>query len=404
MGEAHFYGGQAVIEGVMVRGVDEYATAVRRRDGSVVVDKRPVPHFLQGSRWARLPFIRGTFMLLETLTLGLRSLQFSANVALQDEAQTEPEPAQAAQPAGTPWGLVVVAVAVIAAFYAGTRFLTPIALRWLPDEPASWDPKVVRIGLGFLLALVVGAVGLWAIRPRPEAPPPQTMSDRALWLAMMPALAVGVGLFILLPSFLAGLVRLGEGYGAAMAKNVIEGAMRLGLILGYVGLISLMPQVRRVFQYHGAEHKTINALEIDGRADPETAAKHSPLHPRCGTAFLLLFIVLKIIVGWFFGWPVWYWRLGLRLLMVPVVAALAYETTRLAGRHRDSVLARLMSGPGLLLQRMTTREPEPGMVDVAIYALAAVAPEIPLPAGWPPAAEYQARNPAAGESRKDEQA
>ena len=403
MGEPHFYGGQAVIEGVMMRGVDEYATAVRRRDGSVVVDQRPVPHFLQGSRWARLPFVRGTFMLVETLTLGLRSLQFSANVALEDEAQTEPEPTQPAQPAGTPWGLVaVVAAAVIAAVYAGTRFLTPVVVRWLPEDPASWDPKVVRIGLGFVLALIAGAISLWALQPRPQAPPPQTVSDRALWLAMMPALALGVGLFILLPSFLAGLVKLGEGYGAALAKNVVEGAIRLGLILGYVGLISLMPQVRRVFQYHGAEHKTINALEIDGGADPVSAAKHSPLHPRCGTAFLLLFIVLKIIVGWFFGWPVWYWRLGLRLLMVPVVAALAYETTRLAGRHRNSVLARLMSGPGLLLQRMTTREPERGMVDVAIYALAAVASEVPLPAGWPPAAAYGAVQPAAHDSGKEE--
>jgi uncharacterized protein YqhQ len=382
----------------MMRGPDVYATAVRRRDGSVVVNKQPVPHFLQGHRWAKLPFIRGTFLLLETLTLGLRSLQFSGNVALQDEEQAaaEESPPQA-EPATRrkPWLFVALLAAVAVALIVWVTPRFPALSQSVPGlHRATWL-YLVRLAIGaFTVAFVVQ---LLTARPRPSAAGPQTVSDTALWLTMMPALALGVGLFILLPTYLAGLVRAGEGYGGAIAKNVIEGALRLGLILGYIAVISLVGQVRRVFQYHGAEHKTINALEIEGRADPETARRQSPLHPRCGTAFLLLFIVLKIIVGWFFGWPVWYWRLALRLLMVPVVAALAYEATRLAGRHRDSLLARIISGPGLLLQRMTTREPEPQMIDVALYALAAVAPEVPLPVGWPPAAQFA---PAAVEAEK----
>ncbi len=379
----------------MMRGPDVYATAVRRRDGSVVTEQRNVPHFLQGSRWAKVPFIRGTFVLIETLTLGLRSLQFSANVALQDEAESAapPDDSKAEAAPRRPWVTAGIVAALGGALvWKVAPKLAPLAAHRLP---MLYGPEqsllAARIVLGAVTVLLVALLLLE--KPKARAEQPQTMSDAALWGAMVPALLLGLGLFILLPSFLAGLVKIGGGYGAAMLKNVIEGGIRLALILGYIAAISLMGQVRRVFQYHGAEHKVINALEIEGRVDPDIAMKQSPLHPRCGTAFLLLFIVLKIVVGWFFGWPVWYWRLAVRLLMVPVVAALAYETTRLAGRHRNSLLARVMSGPGLLLQRMTTREPEMDMIRIAIYALTGVAPEVPLPVGWPPARVFTASGP-----------
>ncbi len=397
MAETRFYGGQAVIEGVMMRGRDVYATAVRRRDGSVVVDKRPVPHLFEKSRWAKLPLVRGTIMLIETLTLGLRSLQFSGNVALRDELEATRQQAaegtderETREPARRPWvfAAVVVLIGAAVVYRVGPKLAPLLAARAPWFETADQAVLPARVALGVLFAAFV----LVLLRgPRdPAKANPEALSDTALWLALLPALALGLGLFILLPSSLAGFVKLEGGYGVAILKNVVEGVIRLALILGYIAAISLIPDIRRVFQYHGAEHKVINTLEQEGQVGREPAERHSPLHPRCGTAFLLLFIVLKIIIGCFFGWPVWYWRLALRLAMVPVVAALAYEMTRLAGKHRDSKVVRVLAGPGLLLQRLTTREPEPQMVDVAIYALATVAPEVSLPVGWPPPQDFQA--------------
>lgn len=385
-----------------MRGRDVYATAVRRRDGSVVVDKRPVPHLFEKSRWAKLPLIRGTIMLLETLTLGLRSLQFSGNVALQDELEAAEKEAAEAGPAeqtsGTgrrPWlfASVIVLIGAALVYRLAPRLAALVAARIPSIETADQALLPVRIGLGVLVGLFV----LFLLRKpgTPSKASAEALSDTALWLALLPAMALGLGLFILLPSSLAGFVKLEGGYGVAILKNVVEGVIRLALILGYIAGISLIPDIRRVFQYHGAEHKVINTLEREGQVDREPAKDESPLHPRCGTAFLLLFIVLKIIVGCFFGWPVWYWRLALRLAMVPAVAALAYEMTRLAGKHRDSAVVRFLTGPGLLLQRLTTREPEPRMIDVAIYALAGVAPEVPLPTGWPPPQEFRPASPAA---------
>ncbi len=376
----------------MMRGRDVYATAVRRRDGSIVVDRRPVPHFLEGWRIAKLPLIRGTFALIETLTLGIRSLQFSGNVAMQDELEAEaakpPEQRVAVEAPRRPWataGFVAVAGAL------AVVLLAPRLAPWVAGRVSAFgtpDAALLptRIALGVLAALLIVAL-LW--RDPQAAQGPQTLDDSALWLAMMPAFALGLGLFVLLPSWLAGLATVEGGYGVSVLKNLFEGVIRLAVILGYISVIGSIGQVRRVFQYHGAEHKVINTLETEGAVGEEAAERHSPLHPRCGTAFLLLFIVLKIILGCFFGWPGLYARLALRLAMVPVVAALAYEATRLAGKYRSSPIVAALSGPGLLLQRLTTRQPEPSMIQVAIYALAAVAPEVPLPVGWPAAAEFR---------------
>lgn len=389
MAEARFYGGQAVIEGVMMRGQEVYATAVRRRDGSIVVERRPVPRFLEGWRFSKLPLVRGTFALIETLMLGIRSLQFSGNIALMDELAAEPAPLQqdsAPTTAKRPWAwaglLLLVGASVIVwgaprlapTFQARVPFLGSIELATL----------ALRVGLAVVIALFL----LRLLGPQPGTKPARDkLDDSTIWMAMLPALAIGLGLFVLLPTWLAGLVGVQGGYGVAVLKNLLEGLIRLAVILGYIGAISFIGQVRRVFQYHGAEHQVINALETEGRVDEETALRQSPLHPRCGTAFLLLFIVLKIVIGSFFGWPTPGLRLVLRLAMVPVVAALAYEATRLAGRFRHVPVLTWLFAPGLLLQRLTTRRPEPAMVQVAIYALAAVAPEVSLPPGWPPPAE-----------------
>ena len=387
----------------MMRGRDVFATAVRRRDGAIVLDKRPVPHYLEGWRIARLPLIRGTFALIEALTLGLRSLQFSGNVAMQDELDAEaakpPDERDDPKPAGRPWlaALVAAALGAAAVLLVAPRLaprLTGLMPAGTSDHAALQATRVLVAAL-----FVVIVAGLLLRKPKPSSGP-QTLDDSAMWLAMLPALAFGLALFVLLPSWLAGFLRVEGGYATAALKNLLEGLIRLAVILGYIGAISYIGQVRRVFQYHGAEHKVINAFEAEGRVDEETALRHSPLHPRCGTAFLLLFIVLKVIVGCFFGWPVWYVRFALRLAMVPVVAALAYEATRLAGRFRHSPIMQVLSAPGLLLQRLTTREPESPMIQVALYALAAVAPEVVLPAGWPPAHEF---GPAAAAAVQEEE-
>ncbi|MGQ9732072.1 MAG: DUF1385 domain-containing protein [Candidatus Zipacnadales bacterium] len=395
MSETRFYGGQAVIEGVMMRGRDTYATAVRRRDGSIVVDKQPVPHFLEGWRVAKLPLVRGTFALIEALTLGLRSLQFSGNVALQDELEAEAEQVShqtdEAQSASRPWlAVAFVALLGVLAIVVGAPQVAPWVARQFSMLGSARDVLLATRLAGGLVTLLLMVVLLVPSPKRPAGP--KTLSDSAMWLAVMPAFAIGIGLFVLVPSWLAGYLRIEGGYGVAILKNLVEGIIRLALILGYIALISHIGQVRRVFQYHGAEHKVINTLEIEGVVEEGQAREHSSLHPRCGTAFLLLFIVLKIIVGCFFGWPVWYWRLALRLAMVPVVAALAFEVTRLAGKYRNSPFVKLISAPGLLLQRMTTREPEAPMIQVAMYALAAVAPEVSLPADWPPPQESGLRD------------
>lgn len=312
--DQHYYGGQAVIEGVMMRGTDRYAVAVRRQDGQVYLLDEPLKGYAaQEKGWHKWPLIRGNYALVEALALGMRALQFSAQVAAQEEQQNAAQ--QDAEPA--------------------------------VGEPTGINP-------------------VW------------------MALTMVAAIALGLGLFVLLPTWVAGLVP-GVAQMGSISKNVIEGLVRLLIVIGYILAISLMTYVRRVFQYHGAEHTTLNCLEAGEKITVDTCLPFSPLHPRCGTAFLLLVIVLKIIISCFLGWPVLWLRLLLRLAVLPPIAAISYEILRYAGRHRDSILARVMAGPGLLLQMLTTRRPDRQQIETAIYALAAVAPEVPLPAAMPAA-------------------
>jgi uncharacterized protein YqhQ len=325
--EKHFYGGQAVLEGVMMRSKTAYATAVRRLDGSIIVGARALNTFGQRHRWARWPFVRGNVALLDSLTLGIESLTFSGNVALEDEAQQRE-----------------------------------------PDHPLSEEEKQTH------------EVAVAETRT-------ETLGEKALWLTMIPAMALGVGLFVILPMLvvnwaLGGTPDQNTELGRTITLNLVEGGLRLLVILGYISAISLIAYVRRVFEYHGAEHATINTFEDTGSVDVDAALEYSPLHPRCGTAFLLVVVVVKIIIGAFLGWHA-PWKLALlRLAMLPPVAGIAYEIISLAGRHRHSWAARILAAPGMLMQKLTTRQPDREQVEVAIYALAAVAPEVDLPEGF----------------------
>jgi len=284
----HFYGGQAVIDGVMMRGKKAWSLAVRQESGAVVSRSFLVDDPSAKHRVLAWPTVRGIVGMWDSLALGMRALNLSANLSLEGSASDE------------------------------------------------------------------------------EGPPPQ-LGVREMAITVVIALVVAVGLFVVLPLVVA------RAFGTALSNpvlfNLVEGVVRILIFLGYVVVISLLPDLRRVFQYHGAGHKTINAFE-DGRPlDAAEARGDFTLHPRCGAAFLLVVMVVAILVFSLVGKPPLFWLVISRLLGIPVVAGLSYEVIRYAGRHRGGLLARVVLWPGLALQRLTTREPSEEQVQVAVAAL-----------------------------------
>jgi uncharacterized protein YqhQ len=281
------YGGQAVMEGVMMRGERVMAIAVRDPWGGIVVETEPLPPSLYASRWSKVPFLRGLVTLWDALGIGMKAMIWSTNVALKGK------------------------------------------------EP------VVQI------------------------------EGRGAWALIGGGAALALGLFLALPALIAAL--LDHLFPSSAASNGFEGTLRLAMMVGYIVLISRLPDVRRVFAYHGAEHKTINALEHGARLEPRTVARYSIRHARCGTAFLLFVVVISTGLFALLGQPDWWIRVGSRLVLIPLVAAVAYEVLKLGARMYDrSVLARWLMAPGLALQALTTREPDLPQIEVAIAALQAV--------------------------------
>lgn len=283
-GQEFDYGGQAVMEGVMMRGRRSMAVAVRHPSGRIVIHNEPLESPLYTSRWWRLPFLRGLVVLWDTLGLGMRSLIYSANVALEEEEVEFRGPAV--------WGLVLV------------------------------------------------------------------------------SLAFAIAIFFLVPLLLVGLID--RFITSALVSNLIEGVLRLGLFLGYIWLIGLLPDIRRFFAYHGAEHKTINAYEAGAPLDPASVAGYATAHARCGTGFLLFVLVLSILVFALLGRPPFILRILSRLLLIPLIVSPVYEFIKFAAHHQDNPLLRALVSPGLALQSLTTREPDEGMLEVAIAALESV--------------------------------
>ncbi len=282
MRERFNYGGQAVIEGVMMRGSRWLAVAVRNPEGKIVVRTEPLNAALYNGPLARLPLLRGLVLLWDALGLGMKALMWSADVALGEEE-------------------------------AGGVF---------------------RGGMGWL----TGALGL----------------------------ALGVGLFMVLPSLIVGLLPLEL---SPLAGNLLEGVIRLGLVVGYIWAVGKMPDVARVFAYHGAEHRTINAYEAGVPLTVEAVQAHSTAHARCGTSFLLTVVVVSVLVLAPLGELPLLWRIVSRVLAIPLIAGLAYEWIRLSARFAHRRWMRWLIAPNLALQQLTTREPEDGMVEVAIRAL-----------------------------------
>ena len=276
------YGGQAVIEGVLIRGRKSSTLAVRLPNGIVHTETSPLPG-ISSERLRRIPLLRGVLVLAETLVLGMRALTRSANLALEEEE--------------------------------GGKELSPWALRGV----------------------------------------------------MAASLAFGIGLFFLLPLLAARAV---EGiFPTTFVMNLGEGILRLGILLGYVWLVGKMKDIRRVFAYHGAEHMAVHAYEHGDPLEPEALRRYPTMHPRCGTAFLLVVVVVALVVFALLGKPPLWIGILSRIVLVPVIAAISYEFIRWSGAHASHPLARVLIAPGLALQKLTTRQPEEDQLEVAIAAM-----------------------------------
>ena len=286
-------GGQAVLEGIMMKNGDKYSVAVRKPNGEIEVELDTYRGILQGNKIKELPFIRGVFNFLDSLILGTRSLNFSAT------------------------------------FYE--------------DEEEKKEVK----------------------DPAKKARQDKAMTTLTTILAVVLALA----LFMALPYYAS--VWLGQFVRNASLMAIIEGIIRIAIFVLYVAAISLMPDIKRVYQYHGAEHKCINCIEHGHPLTVENVLKSSKQHKRCGTSFLLFVMLVSVILFFFIRVESPVWRLLLRLLLIPVIAGISYELIRLAGRS-NNLLVRIISAPGLWLQRLTTKEPDEQMAEVAIKAVEAV--------------------------------
>lgn len=278
--QGHTYGGQAVLEGVMIRGQRNMAVAVRRQDGTIAVQCQPLSSFFTG-RLRSIPLVRGVITLAETLMLGMRALSYSANVGMEAE-----------------------------------------------DEEISKGSMAVM--------LVV-------------------------------SLSIAIGLFFVVPVLAS---RSLEGVlGSNLATNVAEGVIRLALFFGYIVLIGRMQDIRRVFMYHGAEHMTVHAQERGNPLEVQYIRQYSTAHPRCGTAFLLVVMVVAILAFVFVGRDPFWWLLTSRIVLIPFIAAVSYEVIRWSGRYSGNPLVRLITGPSLALQALTTKEPDDDQIEIAVAAM-----------------------------------
>jgi uncharacterized protein YqhQ len=282
MEKSFHYGGQAVIEGVMIRGKEGVAVSVRQPNGELSIVRQPLAGIYKG-RLREMPLVRGIIVLVETLVLGTRSLLHSAQVAAAEEGEEK----------------------------------IPAAL---------------------------------------------------LWGTVAASLALGVALFVMVPLF-ATRYLIDPHIGSALLSNVFEGLIRIGIFIAYLKLISLMPDIKRVFAYHGAEHKVVNAYEAGVPLEVEAVKNYSTAHARCGTAFLFIVLIVAIFVFALVGQPALWIRILSRIALIPVIAVISYEIMKFGAAHIDNKIVRILLAPGLLLQAITTREPDDSQLEAAISAL-----------------------------------
>ncbi|MCB9435978.1 MAG: DUF1385 domain-containing protein [Anaerolineales bacterium] len=332
------YGGQAVMEGVMMRGAHIAAIAVRDPQGNIVIHEEALNAALYRGRMSRIPFVRGLVGLWDALVLGTRALIWSANVALrEEEEESEPQPATEAK----------------------EGFLSKIPLLRRFTNMLILSVRTMNMALG------MGG------SPQPTGnKSTEAFSDIAVVGIVALSLSMGIGLFFALPAAASNIVQDVFNIKSRLAVDTIEGVVKLGIFVGYIAAIGFMEDVKRLFGYHGAEHKTINAYEAGSELVPEQVQTHSIEHPRCGTAFLLTVMLLSVVVHAITGRPDNIVLLIIaRVSVVPIIAGLAYEVIRFTARHSENPIVKLIIIPNLALQRLTTRQPDTSMLEVAIAAL-----------------------------------
>lgn len=299
------YGGQAIIEGVMIRGKTAVGIAVRHPNGEIITRVDPPNSLVQNYRWLNIPLLRGTPALFDSLRIGYRALMYSAEVQMEAEA---PAPTPTSLPADAPW------------------------------------------------------------RKRFVAAHQEFINTALMWLTVLVALVFGVVLFVLIPNQLLYLPKF--SHLSPVIKNLIEGVFKIIVFVGYVLLIARMDHVKRLFQYHGAEHMVINAYEHERGPSLEDAQGFSTIHTRCGTAFIALVIFVAIIVHMIAPWPeVWYKAIPLRILLVVPIAGISYEILKFSATPKGAWLAKTLSAPGLWMQKITTQPPTSDQIEVAVKAL-----------------------------------
>ena len=292
-------GGQAVMEGIMMRNGSEYSVAVRKENGEIKVKKETYKGVGSKCKLFRLPFIRGIFSFVDSLVLGMKSLNYSASLFMEDGEEEEPG-----------------------------RFE-----KWLQKKFGDKAEKVI------------------------------------MDLTMVISIILAMGIFMVFPTWVSTLMKPLLGNGIWMA--LFEGVLRIAIFIAYVGLISLMPDIKRTYMYHGAEHKCINCIEHGMPLTVENVMKSSKEHKRCGTSFLLIVMVISILFFLVIRPETLWLRLVSRILLIPVIAGVSFEFLRLAG-NSDNPVVNLLSKPGLMLQGLTTKEPDEKMAEVAICAVEAV--------------------------------
>ncbi|MDI9477088.1 MAG: DUF1385 domain-containing protein [Natronincolaceae bacterium] len=290
-------GGQAVIEGVMMRGPKDIAIAVRTPENEIVVKKEPVEGIITKYRLNKIPFLRGGLALIDSMVLGIKSLNYAVSIAM-------------------------------------------------PEEDADEE-------LGRFEAFLQKIFG-------------DRLADIVTYFSVFIALLVAVGVFILGPTLLAGTLK--KFISNTIVLNLTEGVLRLALFIAYIFAISKMEDIHRVFQYHGAEHKSIYCYENGEDLSIENVKKYSTLHPRCGTSFLFIVMMISMVLFSMVAWKGPISRMLIRLALLPVVAGISYEIIKIAGKSQSAVMS-IVSYPGMMMQKLTTREPDESQIEVALEAL-----------------------------------